>query len=162
MPEGTLLKCVARFDNSENNLSNPDPSVPVKWGEQTWDEMMIGYFEGVFLNQDLSLPEPRVTPLEQGDFRVRFAYRPNRPVRSVHLAGTFNEWNTTSHPLLDSDNDGTFTVEMQLKPGAYRYKFVLDGKYWTHDPASRILTGFFHESFFVAAGGARGEPAVRE
>jgi hypothetical protein len=37
-----------------------------------------------------------------------------------------------------------------LKAGPHRYKFVVDGDYWTHDPASRILTGIFHESFFVA------------
>lgn len=159
LPEGTLLKCVAVFDNSENNLSNPDPSIPVKWGEQTWEEMMIGYFEGVFLNQDLALPEPQITPLGNDNYRVRFAYRPDRPVRSVNLAGTFNEWNTSSHPLEDSDNDGTFTADVQLKKGPHRYKFVIDGNYWTHDPASRILTGIFHESFFVAGNEPQREPA---
>lgn len=44
MPEGTRLKCVAHFDNSESNLANPDPSKTVRWGDQTWEEMMIGYF----------------------------------------------------------------------------------------------------------------------
>ena len=44
LPSGTRLHCTALFDNSENNLSNPDPRRDVRWGEQTWDEMMIGYF----------------------------------------------------------------------------------------------------------------------
>lgn len=44
LPRGTRLHCTALFDNSENNLSNPDPKRDVRWGEQTWDEMMIGYF----------------------------------------------------------------------------------------------------------------------
>jgi peroxiredoxin len=44
LPRGTQLLCTAHFDNSENNLSNPDPKRDVRWGEQTWDEMMIGYF----------------------------------------------------------------------------------------------------------------------
>ena len=44
LPGGTRLFCTAHFDNSENNLSNPDPRRDVRWGEQTWDEMMIGYF----------------------------------------------------------------------------------------------------------------------
>ncbi len=44
LPRGTRLHCTALFDNSENNLSNPDPKREVHWGEQTWDEMMIGYF----------------------------------------------------------------------------------------------------------------------
>ena len=150
MPEGTLLRCTAAFDNSAGNLSNPDSSIPVKWGEQTWEEMMIGYFEGVFLNQDLTLAEPRITPLSSDAVRVHFSYRPNRPVRSVALAGTFNEWNTSSHPLKDADGDGVYDTDVQLPKGPHRYKFVVDGNYWTHDPASRILTGFFHESFFVA------------
>src|SRR5207248_6825568 len=45
MPEGTVLHCEGHFDNSAKNLSNPDPSRGVRFGEQTWDEMMDGYFD---------------------------------------------------------------------------------------------------------------------
>ncbi|MDG1895233.1 MAG: redoxin domain-containing protein [Fuerstiella sp.] len=45
LPKGAYLQCVAHFDNSENNLSNPDPTRTVPWGDQSWDEMMIGYFD---------------------------------------------------------------------------------------------------------------------
>jgi peroxiredoxin len=44
MPKGTTLACTAHFDNSTNNPSNPDPSKVVTFGDQTWDEMMIGWF----------------------------------------------------------------------------------------------------------------------
>ncbi len=44
MPAGSVLKCVARYDNSEGNPANPDPSQSVRWGEQTWEEMMLGWF----------------------------------------------------------------------------------------------------------------------
>jgi hypothetical protein len=44
LPKGTRLECTAHYDNSANNPYNPDPNKLVKWGEQTWDEMMIGYF----------------------------------------------------------------------------------------------------------------------
>jgi hypothetical protein len=47
LPEGTRLHCVAHFDNSADNLNNPNPTKTVRWGEQTWDEMMIGYFDYV-------------------------------------------------------------------------------------------------------------------
>ena len=43
VPKGTIIHCVAHFDNSAGNLSNPDPSVRVRWGDQTWQEMMIGW-----------------------------------------------------------------------------------------------------------------------
>ena len=45
MPAGTRIHCVAHFDNSSKNWANPDPSATVRWGDQTWDEMMIGYFD---------------------------------------------------------------------------------------------------------------------
>lgn len=44
LTEGDYMVCNAVFDNSKNNLNNPDPSATVKWGDQTWDEMMIGYY----------------------------------------------------------------------------------------------------------------------
>ncbi|HEY6334205.1 MAG TPA: thiol-disulfide isomerase [Blastocatellia bacterium] len=42
-PKGTRLDCVAHFDNSEQNKYNPDPKKEVRWGDQTWEEMMIGW-----------------------------------------------------------------------------------------------------------------------
>jgi peroxiredoxin len=45
LPAGTRIHCIAHFDNSPGNLSNPDPSKAVRWGDQTWNEMMIGYFD---------------------------------------------------------------------------------------------------------------------
>lgn len=43
--KGSRMRCTAVFDNSEGNLANPDPSKTVRWGDQTWDEMMIGYYD---------------------------------------------------------------------------------------------------------------------
>ncbi len=42
---GTRLKYTAWYDNSEDNPANPDPNNPVYWGEQTYEEMHIGYVE---------------------------------------------------------------------------------------------------------------------
>ena len=53
MPRGSRLLCEAWYDNSENNLANPDPTRTVRWGDQTWDEMMIGYFSSVRLDEAL-------------------------------------------------------------------------------------------------------------
>jgi hypothetical protein len=44
LPKGTRIDCVAHFDNSPNNKYNPDAAKEVKWGDQTWEEMMIGWF----------------------------------------------------------------------------------------------------------------------
>jgi len=45
VPSGTKLKVTAWYDNSADNPANPDPTATVRFGEQTWDEMMIAYFE---------------------------------------------------------------------------------------------------------------------
>ena len=45
LPKGARLECVAHFDNSANNKYNPDPTKEVKWGPQTFEEMMIGWFD---------------------------------------------------------------------------------------------------------------------
>lgn len=53
MPKGSRLECVAHFDNSANNKFNPDSTKPVRWGPQTWEEMMIGWFDYTLENENL-------------------------------------------------------------------------------------------------------------
>ena len=45
LPKGTRMECTAHFDNSANNPANPDPAKEVRWGDQSWEEMMIGWFD---------------------------------------------------------------------------------------------------------------------
>jgi peroxiredoxin len=59
LPKGAYLQCVAHFDNSENNLSNPDATQTVRWGDQTWNEMMIGYFDVAIPTEALGLGDSR-------------------------------------------------------------------------------------------------------
>jgi hypothetical protein len=53
-PKGTRLEAVAHYDNSTRNPLNPDPGKEVRFGEQTWDEMMNGFFDFTVDNQKLS------------------------------------------------------------------------------------------------------------
>ncbi|MDX2034095.1 MAG: thiol-disulfide isomerase [Blastocatellia bacterium] len=43
LPKGTKVECTAHYDNSPANKFNPDPTKDVRWGDQTWEEMMIGW-----------------------------------------------------------------------------------------------------------------------
>ncbi len=45
LPKGTTISCVAHYDNSVNNPNNPDPNKEIHYGEQSWDEMMFGFFD---------------------------------------------------------------------------------------------------------------------
>lgn len=42
---GMKIEATGYFDNSPNNPHNPDPKATVKWGEQSWEEMMYGFFD---------------------------------------------------------------------------------------------------------------------
>lgn len=44
LPKGTKIRAVAHYDNSAANPANPDPTADVKWGDQTWEEMMFTSF----------------------------------------------------------------------------------------------------------------------
>ena len=43
VPAGAWIECTATFDNTTANPFNPDPAKRVRWGNQTWEEMMIGF-----------------------------------------------------------------------------------------------------------------------
>ena len=68
LPKGTVLECVALYDNSPNNPFNPDPNSEIYWGDQTWDEMLAGFVDlAMPVKMDpMSLvppkPKPAVTP----------------------------------------------------------------------------------------------------
>jgi mono/diheme cytochrome c family protein len=47
LPKGTQIEVIAHYDNSPNNKFNPDPTKDVRWGDQTWEEMMIGFFSTI-------------------------------------------------------------------------------------------------------------------
>jgi hypothetical protein len=71
LPKGTVIACTAHYDNSVNNKYNPDPSKEVRFGEQTWEEMMFGFF-------DVAVP---------ADVTVRDLVIPKKPAAASASAG---------------------------------------------------------------------------
>lgn len=59
VPAGSKIEATAWYDNSANNKYNPDPSKAVKWGDQTFEEMMIGFFN---YKVPVDRPAPAVRP----------------------------------------------------------------------------------------------------
>jgi hypothetical protein len=69
MPKGTRLRCTAHYDNSPENIANPDPDRVVTWGEQTWDEMMMGFFDSTAPDS----PQPDSKPADKPKTAARHA-----------------------------------------------------------------------------------------
>jgi mono/diheme cytochrome c family protein len=67
VPAGTRLKVTAWYDNSDKNPANPDPTATVHFGDQTWDEMMIGYFSGYRLPDKFSVSQPEAGAEEEAE-----------------------------------------------------------------------------------------------
>ncbi len=51
VPAGPQIIAVGAFDNSSQNPANPDPSIEINWGEQSWDEMFMGFYSWKNVNQ---------------------------------------------------------------------------------------------------------------
>lgn len=149
MPEGTVIHGTATFDNSADNLMNPDPTVGVHWGDQTWEEMMVGTFETTRSDQDLLLGGPQVTHIGDDDYRVTFRYRPDVKGEAVYLAGSFNDWQPTAHKMDGPDAEGRYHTTLNLQRGTYEYKYVIDGVKWRGDPGNPAQAGLYNNSVLV-------------
>lgn len=87
--------------------------------------------------KNLSVQAGIVVPVNQPPTRHTFVYISDKPLKSVHVAGTFNNWDKGA-TALRADADGkTWRVEMPLPYGRHQYKFVLDGETWVTDPGAK-------------------------
>ncbi|OGH58105.1 MAG: hypothetical protein A3G34_16505 [Candidatus Lindowbacteria bacterium RIFCSPLOWO2_12_FULL_62_27] len=64
-----------------------------------------------------------------------FSHKPSAQPQKIIVAGSFNDWNQDKTPMTDPDGDGTYEARAWLEPGAYTYKFVVDGN-WIPDPSN--------------------------
>ena len=86
LPAESQIHAVAHFDNSDANLNNPDPDKTVRWGDQTWDEMMIGYFLiAIPVDSAVAMPEENLRTPEGAEKAVQ--KRISRMFRKVDTNG---------------------------------------------------------------------------
>ena len=71
----------------------------------------------------------------RADFTVR------APVGSkVFLAGSFNDWDATSRPMVDKDGTGVFSRRCYLMAGRYEYKFIVNGVWQIDDANPNVVS----------------------
>jgi len=146
MAAGTQIRCTATYDNSADNLANPDPNSAVMWGDQTWQEMMVGSLAVSLAEQDLSLGLPKMKRLDDGQYEVTFQYKPAGKVDAVYLSGSFNDWQPTGMKMDGPDAEGRYVAQLKLKPDVYEYKFVIDGTKWRPDPGNPVQVTYYRNS----------------
>jgi glycosidase len=86
---------------------------------------------------------------------IEFRFDPPGSATSVYLAGDFNNWNPQGRLMADEDGDGIFATKLELPPGSYQYKFVVDGR-WMEDPKSKDYAddGFGGKNSVLRVGGS--------
>jgi 1,4-alpha-glucan branching enzyme len=67
---------------------------------------------------------------------VCFGIKPTRPAKKVLLAASFNQWKPVA---CRKQKDGTYSVTVNLAPGTYEYKFIVDEE-WVVDPDNPTWT----------------------
>ena len=100
LPKGTVIHCTAHYDNSENNLSNPNPKATVRWGDQTWDEMMIGFYDVAVPISQADVKSRQRAELRSGAPRDRAAAF--QPVRQEPRRQDFAERNPDAAVSLEA------------------------------------------------------------
>lgn len=125
LEKGDRILCDAWFDNSEANLANPDPDATVRWGDQTWNEMMIGYY-------DLAVPLDEQAKANARGGRLLSAIRDRLTDRiGDRVRETMGQYDADDdgklradevperlravHQQIDRDGDGAVTAE-ELRP----------------------------------------------
>ncbi len=79
----------------------------------------------------------KVTVMELASGMTRFILPDYGRARRVFLSGSFNDWSTLSGLMLKTD--GGWILDIKLKPGAYEYKYIVDGR-WMNDPNNYLRT----------------------
>lgn len=116
------LEIVARFDNSAANPTNPDPAETVMWGEQTWEEMALAFFEvakplvapeeaapavaALGVASPAAEPEDSVAAARADSFLARFDANRDGVVVRTEASRIVRDY---SFSILDADGDGQIT-----------------------------------------------------
>lgn len=118
------------------------------YGEQTFTEKNVDKVA-------LGVKSPTVINNEDGTQSVKFMYYDaDKTVTKVQVAGEFTDWQSGAVSMTeDENNKGVWSVTIpNFVPGAYQYKFILNGGSWTADPLCKILYGNDGNSIVVVGG----------
>ena len=104
--------------------------------------MVVGTMHVSSMEQDLSLGPPSVKALDDGQYEVQFRLSPHGKSRGGLPGGQLQRLEARRPARWKGPTPaGRYSARVQLMPGDYQYKFVLDGKHWRADPGNPDLAG---------------------
>ncbi len=73
--------------------------------------------------------QKKSSKMEAGEITFKFIPEDGDEPESVYLASDFNGWNPSDPNYMLEEEDGEFVLEVELDPGVYKFKFVIDGEW---------------------------------
>lgn len=148
LPKGTTLRGEARYNNSTSNLANPDPTEAVRWGEQTWEEMMIGYYDRTLAGEDrIKHPVPvpktlaKAAPALDADLaRLAHSALDSQAAFDAFAKAVHEKLPQVDRVCVTSVADGTYRVQRSAYPGKKISHFAETG---FRAPARMVPLTFF-------------------
>lgn len=89
---------------------------------------------------EVEYPSDIVSPVINENGTVTFNFLGDASTESVNVAGSFNGWDATAFAMTKGEDD-VWSVTVDLTPGVYEYKFVVNGGDWINDPANDAIVG---------------------
>ncbi len=172
LPKGTRVLCTATFDNSADNAANPAPDTAVRWGEQSWEEMMIGFFDVVPADQktsQLGVRNMKIDPSGQWQWERRSGRRSvverlSLEVYDGEIEGTL-ESQDEYYPIKAASLDGDrLKFETTVNQKGQDITLDFDAKVYANQLKGEVSLGigFIGKSFSVPWNAERMEEADDE
>ncbi|GLR16974.1 hypothetical protein GCM10007940_15890 [Portibacter lacus] len=102
------------------------------------------YWQSPRSQLDTTTTQPKIPFQITEEGNARFFLKGNQRAEKVILAGTFNHWNEEEISMIQVDNG--WQIDLELAPGIYEYKFIIDGK-WTHDVLNSLKLRNEHQTW---------------
>jgi hypothetical protein len=121
----TKMESGDMYQNIENKITFWEVGETDKPGYVNQDRVVFG-FNKFKKSESITKPSANITRFELWGFE---------DAKSVIISGNFNDWNTLANPMTKSEKG--WMVDLNLKPGKYLYKFIVDG-HWRNDPNNEL------------------------
>lgn len=93
-----------------------------------------------------------IHPGKDGTLRITFSYPAKNAIQNITVAGNFNNWDKYSYKMEYNATQNQYEYTLNLSPGKYKYKYIINDEQWVTDPDEAKGDSPFQNSTFTIAG----------